>query len=309
MRKTYIFRGGLEAEFYVESVKGRAVRIIYPKLPIEFGPFRLDWSPNSEFYLDELGGGFNEGVFSMDVQRPYKDYPNSTIYVETKIEVEDGEDVEIVADEIFEELEAMLRLFQVGNVYIGRNMVVGTYFEKGKLTWYGYVFKPKPEPLYQRQRYLINDAILEGFKKYFSRYWETVHSKPKRIYSAIRRFSSSYEKRVSSDRLIELVIGLESIFGDGADSIAYKIALRVSCFIYPPGEDRKRAFTSIKRAYEDRSKIIHGVRSEAKYKEEIDDIEDLLRKAINKLLEWEVNGTRISSVEELDNILFFSNVS
>jgi hypothetical protein len=313
MTKTYIFRAGLETGFYVESVKGRMQGLSIPKqLPVEFGPFRLDKSPNSEFYLAQQG--HRSVILGLDIvsldELPNEDYPNSVLYVETNIEVEDDEDPEIAADEIFEELEAMLRLFQIGNVSLRRNLLLGRDFGKGELTWFIFErpIRSKPEPLYHRYPYLIDDTVLQNFIRYFSRYWKTVHRKPKRIYNALRRFSSSYEERVSPDRLLELVIALESLFGGKGDSTTYKVALRASCFLYPPDKDRQEAFEKIRRAYDDRSRLIHGDRLYPRYTdEEIDAIEDLLRKAINKFLEYDVNGTRISSEEDLDNLLFFRN--
>jgi len=314
MTKTYIFRASLETAFYVESVKGRMQRLSIPKrLPIEFGPFHLDRSPNSEFYFAQLGSGeLPPGVESVDGPPPNQDYPNSVLYVETSIEVEDREDPEAPADEIFEDLESMLRSFQIGNVSLRRNLSVGTDFGSGDLVWVAFVFsrpiKPKPEPLYHGRPYLMDDDVLYQFKQYFSRYWETVRHKPKRIYNALRRFSSSYEERVSSDRLVELIIALESLFGGKGDSTTYKVALRASCFLHPPGKDRQEAFEKIGKAYDDRSRLIHGEKLHPRYTDgEIDAIEDLLRKAINKFLEYDVTGTRISSDKDLDNLLFFRN--
>ena len=314
MTKTYIFRAGLETGFYVESVKGRAQGLSIPKqLPIEFGPFRLDRSPNSEFYLAQQQGRVGlplEDIKLLDGPIPNQEYPNSVLYVETNIEVKGDEDPEIAADEVFEELEAMLRLFQIGNVSLRRNPSMGTSFESSKLTWFIFErsIKPKPEPLYHRYPYLVDDSVLHNFRQYFSHYWKTVHRKPKRIYNALRRFSSSHEERVSADRLLELVIALESLFGGKGDSTTYKVALRASCFLYPPGRDRQETFKKIRRAYDDRSRLIHGDRLHPKYTdEEIDAIEDLLRKAINKFLEYAVNDTRISSEEDLDSLLFFGN--
>lgn len=314
MTETYIFRAGLETEFYVEVANDRMQGLSIPKqLPIEFGPFRLDRSPNSEFYLAQLGHrDLPPGIESLDEPPPNQDYPNSVLYVETNIKVKDGEDPEAAADEIFEELEAMLRLFQIGKISLRRNLSMGTWFKNGEPTWVALVFsrpiRPKPEALYHRYPYLVDDVVLHQFRQYFSRYWKTVHRKPKRIYNALHRFSSSYEERVSADRLLELVIALESLFGGEADSIAYKVALRGSCFLYPPGKGRQETFKSIRRAYNDRSKLIHGARIHPRYTdEEIDAIEDLLRKAINKFLEYDVSGTRISSEEDLNNLLFFRN--
>jgi hypothetical protein len=308
MTETYVFRAGIETGFYVESVKGRAQGLSIPKqLPIEFGPFRLDRSPNSEFYLTQVN---RPSIESLDEPVPNQDYPISVLYVETNINVKDGEDPEADADETFEDLEAMLRLFRIGNVSIRRNLLLGRDFGRGELTWFIFSrpIQPKPEPLYYRHPYLVNDVVLYQFKQYFSRYWETLRRKPKRIYNALRRFSSSYEERVSSDRLVELIIALESLFGGKGDSTTYKVALRASCFLYPPGKDRQEAFEKIGRAYDDRSRLIHGEKLHSRYTdEEMDAIEDLLRKAINKFLEYDVTGTRISSDKDLDNLLFFRN--
>ena len=308
MTEIYVFRASLETGFYVESVKGRAQRLSIPKqLPVEFGPFRLDRSPNSEFYLAHAG---HLGIESVDEPVPDEDYPISVLYVETNIKVKDDEDPEAAADEIFEELEAMLRLFQMGNVSIRRNLLLGRDFGRGELTWFIFErpIRSKPEPLYHRYPYLIDDTVLHNFRQYFSRYWKTVHRKPKRIYNALHRFSSSYEERASADRLLELVIALESLFGGKGDSTTYKLALRASCFLYPPGKDRQEVFEKIKRTYGDRSGLIHGDRLYPRYTDkEIDDIEDLLRKAINKFLEYDVNGTRLYSEADLDNLLFFRN--
>jgi hypothetical protein len=229
------------------------------------------------------------------------------LYVETNVKVKDGEDPEADADGIFEDLEAMLRLFRIGNVSIRRNLLLGRYSETGQPMWYIFErpIKPKPEPLYHRHLYLMDDDVLRQFEQYFSRYWEIVRRKPKRIYNALRRFSSSYEERVSSDRLVELIIALESLFGGKGDSTTYKVALRASCFLYPRGKDRQEAFKRIGKAYDDRSRLIHGEKLQPRYTdEEIDTIEDLLRKAINKFLEYDVTGTRIPSEKDLDNLLF-----
>jgi len=116
------------------------------------------------------------------------------LYVETTIAVKDDEDPEAAADEIFEELEAIMRLFQCGNVSLRRNLSMGTWLS-GELMWMALVFsrpiRSKPEPLYHRFPYLIDDVVLDNFRQYLSRYWETVHRKPERIYNALYRFSSS----------------------------------------------------------------------------------------------------------------------
>ena len=313
MTKEHIFRAGLDVALFVESVKGKAKGISIPKsLPVEIGGFRIDKSPNYEFYLSH--GERLRTILDLDPglldEVPDISYPISVLYVETSIKGKDSVEAEDVADDDFEDLEAMMRLFKMGDVYISRNRLIGTKFGEGMTGWYMYnrPIRTKPERLYHRHNYLVSDTDLDGFRQYFCNYWEIVRSRPKRIYNAIKRFSASYAERSSADRLLELVIAMESLFGDRSDSITYKLALRTSCFLYPPGKDRKETFEKVRSAYGDRGGIIHGDRLEAKYTdEEIDDIEELIRKAINKFLEYDVNGKRISSVEELDSILFFEN--
>ena len=48
------------------------------------------------------------------------------------------------------------------------------------------------------------------------------------------RFSSSYEKRDPADRLVDLVIALEALFGDSGDSsnLRYKLAMRGASWLH-----------------------------------------------------------------------------
>jgi hypothetical protein len=78
----------------------------------------------------------------------------------------------------------------------------------------------------------------------------------------IRRFNYAYERMRMEDRLIDLMIVLESLFvEDGkAGEIAYKFRMRIARFLYESGnlDDRRKCRDIAKAAYEMRSSIVHG---------------------------------------------------
>ena len=248
----------------------------------------------------------------MDEPPPHQDYPNSTIYVETKIETTEGSDsnVEEKADEVYEQLEAMLRLFSPGDIFLRRNITVGMRLKGEEFMWGVFVdyrpIKPKPEPLYQREPYKLGDEPLRQFREFFSQYWDVVYQKRQPIYSALYRFSSSYERRVLPDRLIELMIAMEALFGD-KEYHRYKIPLRCACMLYPPGTARKEAFTTIRSFYDERSAILHGGKLELQpnTRTKVGQFEGYVRQSIVKFLELHKGGYTTRTGADLDDLLFF----
>ncbi len=306
--KPILFRAKLEFEWNFEDIEGERRLKCPSQLPVEFGPFCLKRSPNAEFYLEELGW-INSSP--LKVSHPDHDYPVSLLYVETRIQVRKGYHPEGVADETFEQLEAMLRLFQEGDVSLHRHFTT-FQLEEEKPKWVIFLrpqpIKPEPAPLYHRGPYKLDDETLQRFIGFFDCYWDIIDQKQQPICNALYRFSSSYERRTLGDRLMDLVIALEALFGDknGGDSLTYKIGLRCSSFLYPPGEARNRAFKAVKKVYGDRSAIVHGERIDSRYTgEEVDQLEEQVRGSIAKFMEQHKKGYRITSGQELDELLFF----
>ncbi len=304
MSETYLFRAKLEFNWDFDEVDSKR-RLLYPsQLPTDFGPFLIDHSPNAEFYLEELGWNVRSSRKSPDYN-----YPVTLLYVDTQIQVKKGYDPEGIADETFEQLEALLRLFQKGDVYIRRHLVFEIRQEQPSLVFFlrPQPIKPAPATLYPRDSYKLDDATLQRFIAFFNDYSDIINQKQQPISNALFRFSSSYEQRTLGDRLLELVMTLEALFGSRGDSLTYKIALRCSSFLYPPGEERREAFEAIKKVYDDRSAIVHGEKIDSKYtSEEMDQLEQYVRRSITTFLEQFKKGNRISSGEELDKLLFFT---
>ncbi|OGO03226.1 MAG: hypothetical protein A2Y59_04925 [Chloroflexi bacterium RBG_13_52_14] len=313
MQETYLVRAKLDLNLSFEENWESTV----PKgLPVGFGPFVLDQSPNKSFYLERLG--LIDSVL-MEGLRPDDNYPISILYVELMLKMEKaemGESPEHIADEMFEQLETILRLFQEGNVFLRRH-----YYHTWQLEDDGrreVIFlwpipeKPEPATLYHRGLYTLDDKTLQQFIVFFNCYWDIIHGKHQPIYNALSRFNSSYEKRNLGDRLIDLIVALEALFGDrgGGDSLTYKVALRCSSFLYPPGEARAEAFKAIKKIYGDRSAMIHGEKINSRYtSKEIDQLEEQVRRSITAFLEMYRKGHKIKSGEDLDELLFFGKGS
>ena len=309
MSETYLVRAKLEFNWDFEERDGTKYLKSPNRLPLDIGPFRLDNSPNAEYYLMDLG--WIEPAPERKI-RPNWDYPVSLLYVETTIEVKSGEHPESTADDILEQLEAMLRLFQGGDVYLRRHGYMWQLKEDAPelaLFLRPREVKAEPTTVYDRGTYPLDDDTLKKFIDFFYNYWDIVHEKPQPLYNATFRFNSSYERRTLGDRLMDLVIALEALFGDRGrgDSLTYKIALRCSSFLYPPGEAREKTYRVIKKVYDDRSDIVHGEKIDSRYtSEEIDQLEAHVRRSITRFIEQHKKGYRITSGEDLDKLLFFT---
>ena len=134
----------------------------------------------------------------------------------------------------------------------------------------------------------MTDSKLWDFVGFFNLYWAILQEKPQKkprpVHIALPRFSSSYDKTTLTERLIELMIAMEAMFGD-REYHTYKIPLRCACLLFPPGEARKGTFNRIKAIYDDRSRILHGEHLETRYtSEDVRAFEDLVRKSILKFM-------------------------
>ena len=290
----YLVRAKLEFKFAFEN-RGTRKHLRSPdSLPIWIGDFKLDQSPNIEFYLDELG------LIEPDATRQeHTDYPVSLLYVERRLQVADKDNPRAKADEAFESLECLLRLFQQpGGISVRRNhympRVEGQEL-KDTIFFGGPPIKPVTATLYKRPPYPLDDDVLSKFIQFFNEYWAVLQNDPPAYpTTGLTRFNSSYERRNLADRLLDLVIAMEALFGDGkSGGIAHKVATQCACSLHPPEKERLGVIDLIKKSYVERNKIVHGGQREQRSKEpvqlliseaEVDKLEDIVRKSLIKFL-------------------------
>jgi len=80
---------------------------------------------------------------------------------------------------------------------------------------------------------------------------------------ALNRFSSSYDQAKIEDKLLDLWIGLETLFSEGIDrELRYRISLRIAYFLGKKANTRDEVFKRTRESYDCRSSIVHGNRFE-----------------------------------------------
>jgi hypothetical protein len=83
-------------------------------------------------------------------------------------------------------------------------------------------------------------------------------SKELGVAHGLHRFSEATTRTSAADRLVDLVISLESLFSEDADSVSYKVSRRASSMVGPLGLSAGTVYRFVKAAYTSRSDIVHG---------------------------------------------------
>ena len=278
-------------------------------LPVRLGPFQLNQSPNAELFLTDRG--FVEPTVT-NLGQHDPNYPSSLLYLENKYVCANSENPMKHADDALDRLERLLRLFQPGEVSALRHGV-WRIDKNGRLTPHiSFYFKPvKPpiEGLHQYGNYPLNDASLGSLVNFIDRFWHILDKIPKNLQTAMARFSSSYEKRDIADRLVDLVIAMETLFGDGdSGSIAYKVAMRGASWLHSTGSERRAAFDTIKKLYGYRNKVVHGSLNQYPTSQEVNELEGVVRLALRKFLEWRVHRKNTPFGKELDDLIMTGSI-
>jgi len=117
---------------------------------------------------------------------------------------------------------------------------------------------------------------------------------------ASSRLGFGMERRLEVDKLLDFMIGLESLYlPDGNDELTFRLSLRVAFVINHHMAERKSLFTFLRKMYGVRSKIAHGKKHELS-KEDLSKTEQILRQSLKIYLDNPEAFTR----GVLDNIFF-----
>ncbi|TRX51285.1 hypothetical protein FNH22_24425 [Fulvivirga sp. M361] len=92
-------------------------------------------------------------------------------------------------------------------------------------------------------------------RKLWKRFSE--HNADKALDIALNRFNYSFSRLNLEDKVIDLFISIEAMFGDTGGELSYRISLRMAKFIDIPAE-REFVFEFVKKMYGVRSKLVHG---------------------------------------------------
>lgn len=315
MAHEYVVRASLDMDIgWMDGARPGVTSARVPtNLPRNFGEFMLNNSPNDLLYLDDIDWFDPENRPELPTENFL--FPRTLFYIEFRIEVDNPDDRYLVADEKLERLEALMRLFQVGYISVRRDGIYvvtdeGVKNPPGSFRhWFNQELaksmnvKPIPYRRDQMSSFDFEDDRFENFIAFFETNWKMSSEKPFLI--PLVWFSKSYEAIMPADRLVALLISLESIFGEIGET-TYKIATRCSCFIYPPGEARQKTSERLKKLYGERSRILHGDRLNlvGVSNEDIDNLEEYSRQALAKLLTLYAQGQKFKNPNSFDRFVF-----
>lgn len=116
---------------------------------------------------------------------------------------------------------------------------------------------------------------------------------------ALDRFHSGYHGPIE-DRLIDQMIAFESLYLGNEQELTYKLAMRTAFLLRKRKDHRKIVFTNIKKAYNFRSRIVHGDNPPTRHtlRMIVPKTEDYLRQSIKKFLLLLSRGNSLKEIRE-----------
>ncbi len=149
--------------------------------------------------------------------------------------------------------------------------------------------------------------------------WNELHkvdflkSDNKFLLSAIERFMVSYQKDSIEDKILDLMICLESLLLDNPAELRFRLAIRTSLLIGQNNEEKNRINKIVKKGYDVRSNTVHGLDTSIVKIDGVElaldvlhiEIEEIVRKAIKVFLaKINNNEKRGTVIQNLDDTVF-----
>jgi hypothetical protein len=172
--------------------------------------------------------------------------------------------------------------------------------------------------------YIVQEDEIEQFTGLWRKYREIDFSQNRALNIAIKRFNDSFTRREVEDRIIDLMIAFEAMFLKEREKmeLTFKLSLRTAIFLEDVDAERENLFEFMKKAYDTRSNIVHGVKTKDKIKvkrsinaEEYDEytlnefvnkLEDIFRECLLKYIQ-KCRGYQINKLIDLMDKKSLSN--
>jgi hypothetical protein len=150
---------------------------------------------------------------------------------------------------------------------------------------------------------------------HFVELWRFLEAGAGRLGFIIHRFNLAFERGLLIDRIVDLVIAAESLFlRDLAErgEMRFRFAIRAAKFIEHPQYSERDVFRVMRRAYDARSKVVHGsspsdVRlpdnASATLPVFIDVVEELVRLGIRKALAMKETVNQLNQSDYWDSLI------
>jgi len=136
------------------------------------------------------------------------------------------------------------------------------------------------------------------------KFWKLIldsrYHQSKSVSIAIRRFNYAYDREKNEDEIIDYLISFEALFfKKDTQELSEKLSRRVARLLEDNFDNRKKLSKNIKDFYTKRSQIVHGVETEIS-SEYVDEIQEVLRKSIKKVLEKILTQHHDDIIDHLD---------
>ena len=261
----------------------------------------ISWSRDFGFFDQHIMSPFNEYALELFLETPKGFGEIPAIY-----DKENSPDH--IAIREFDNACSALRLFKNGAISPGKIIVKSISWDPhGGIHSTALMIRPAIGSQYT----LSKEESIE-----FLRFWEFFQKvRQKKIARndiALRRFNFAYERVRPEDRLIDYLIGFESLLlkKNERQELEYRLALRGSVLLAKIPGERAIVFKELKKAYGERSNIVHGgtVSKNVKigdyeitFNEFVEKIEQRLRAAIKEFLTLSKIQSDSKIIENLDD--------
>ncbi|MBM2824697.1 MAG: hypothetical protein HW402_361 [Dehalococcoidales bacterium] len=156
---------------------------------------------------------------------------------------------------------------------------------------------PLSETIVLGEKCVIEEKDIPELKNIFT---FLIAENDSRFNVAQRRLRLSMERSSLEDRLIDYMIGLETLYlPDGNQELSFRLSLRMAFLLCSAPSERKETYYFVRNIYNTRSNIVHGNKYNL-VKDEIDKFEELLRKSLKLWLNDKSNFSK----KALSNIFF-----
>jgi hypothetical protein len=195
-----------------------------------------------------------------------------------------------------------VRLAVGGNAYIRRTRAItepGSCVTYGAFGSYTIAHQPFSGAFHIDNPSLIAATDIEAVKQFTL----AVPKLNEEFPIALSRFTSTTDRQNPTDRLIDATIGLENLLLQGiSDELSFRLALRGAWLLGDTQSTRQVEFAQLKKAYDARSRVVHGIVPATPEMEMVAAAIDGLRRLLRTIAASNLKASELKA--RLDNVVF-----
>ncbi|TGM87898.1 HEPN domain-containing protein [Leptospira licerasiae] len=201
-----------------------------------------------------------------------------------------------------------MQLFKEGTI-----VPVAKVFRGKSIFWSGYILSEHfSRPIYD-STYILKTGEEARIVDHWQKLLNISQRIPNYLHIALSRYSQARVKKTYEDKIIDLMIAAEAIYlqseTDLNGELSYRLSHRAALLLGKDKKEQKEIFTFFKKAYDVRSKVVHGSTLVIKKGQmSLDDIVNSLTKYISasivKILDMLINTNQSSFKVDWNEIIF-----